>query len=234
MLSNRGIEVFPRLTDSRGYFLFRSYGVIRDTPRHNEILDACRRNQFEVLKKLVNDGVILNCCSMSLLHTPVMYCCENGNSDMLKYVLLNGASADNYCLIENYTGLYYAVRENHAYCVTVLLAHGVRTINATTHYEGNTALWLASSKGRLDMVKQLVEAGANTDLKNKNGETPRAIAMKNGHAAVVMYLDPKELKWRRRFPYAAVLHSIKGALSLNYALRVLQCYDMAREIGSFL
>ena len=83
-------------------------------------------------------------------------------------------------------------------------------------------------------MKLLVEAGADTDRADNDGKTPRAIAIQYGHAAVAKYLDPKELNWRRRFPYAAVLHSVKGAPTLNNAMQVLQCNDTAREIGSFL
>ena len=225
---------FFKDTNERLISSYRSYGVSVGSHRHSEILKACKLEQIEILKTLVNEGVILNCCCNDIRFTPVMCCSYLGNHEMLQYVLLNGASADNATYIFNQTALYFAVSRNHAYCVTLLLAHGVRTINAKTLQEGYTALWFASCTGRLDMVKQLVEAGANTDMKSRNGVTPRAIAISNGHAEVAMYLDPKELKWRRRFLYAAVLHSIKGALSLNYALRVLQCYDMAREIGSFL
>ena len=83
-------------------------------------------------------------------------------------------------------------------------------------------------------MKLLVEAGADIDRADNDGRTPRAVATERGHAAVAKYLDPKELNWHRRFPYAAVLHSIKGEEPLTPMMKVLQCVDTAREIGSFL
>lgn len=44
----------------------------------------------------------------------------------------------------------------------------------------------------------------------------------------------KDRNWKRRFALAAVLHSIKDEESLTATMKVLQCHDMAREIGSFL
>jgi hypothetical protein len=43
-----------------------------------------------------------------------------------------------------------------------------------------------------------------------------------------------ELNWCRRFPFAEVLHSVKDEEPLTPLMRVLQCHDMARLIGSFL
>ena len=43
-----------------------------------------------------------------------------------------------------------------------------------------------------------------------------------------------ELNWGRRFPFAAVLCSIKDEESLTPLMKVFQCYDTARLIGSFL
>ncbi len=86
----------------------------------------------------------------------------------------------------------------------------------------------------LSMVKLLVEAGADTDRADNGGRTPRAIATENGHAAVAKYLDPKELNWRRRFPYASALCSVKDEEPLTPMMKVLQCHDTARVIGSYL
>ena len=44
----------------------------------------------------------------------------------------------------------------------------------------------------------------------------------------------KDRNWNRRFALAAVLRSIKDEESLTATMKVLQCHDMAREIGSFL
>jgi len=43
-----------------------------------------------------------------------------------------------------------------------------------------------------------------------------------------------ETNWRRRRNYATVLNSLKGAPTTSKAIRALQCYDVARVIGSYL
>ena len=53
--------------------------------------------------------------------------------------------------------------------------------------EGNgwTALHAAASNGKVEMVKQLLNAGANSALKDKNGKTPLDLANMKKHQAVV-------------------------------------------------
>ena len=148
----------------------------------------------------------------------------------MQFLIENGANAD---LANRYgwTPLHYAAIHNKPECVTLLLSHGV-ALNAVNK-NGETALWRASYHGYLPIVKLLVEAGADTDRADNDAKTPRDVATEEGHAAVAKYLQ-QELNWRRRFPFAAVLHSVKSAPTLNDAMQVLQCNDMAREIGSFL
>ena len=63
--------------------------------------------------------------------------------------------------------------------------------------------------------------------------TPLEVAEKNNHAAVVAYMTV-EVRWHRRRSYAKMLNSLKGADTTSTIMRVFQCYDLARLIGSYL
>ena len=43
-------------------------------------------------------------------------------------------------------------------------------------------------QGHLDTVQLLCSAGASTNIKNNNGETPLILAFENGHSHIVDYL----------------------------------------------
>ena len=48
------------------------------------------------------------------------------------------------------------------------------------HLIGRSALYMAVQAGKLRVVKELVEAGVNIDLPDKDGRTPLYIATKTG------------------------------------------------------
>jgi len=53
---------------------------------------------------------------------------------------------------------------------------------------GDTALILSARNGHLDVVKYLVEQGANLNAQNKAGDTALIESAFNGHLAIVKYL----------------------------------------------
>ena len=61
-------------------------------------------------------------------------------------------------------------------------------VNITDAY-GYTPLHMAATRGNLEIVKELVMAGANVNAQGKESRmTPLHFATQNGHAAIVMFL----------------------------------------------
>ncbi|KAJ9442327.1 hypothetical protein DIPPA_19608 [Diplonema papillatum] len=58
-------------------------------------------------------------------------------------------------------------------------------VNTARDSDGRTALHTTSENGHSEVVKELIAAGANVDVQNKNGATALWIASQNGHSAVV-------------------------------------------------
>ena len=154
-----------------------------------------------------------------------------GSKGLLQYVLDQGANAE---LADNsgQTALIHSVKwvENYD-CAAVLVRHGV-VLDAFDMY-GCTALWHASRQGYMSTLQLLVQSGADIDRASNDGNTPIAIARWRGHTAVVAYLTI-ELNWKRRRNYATMLNSLKGAPTNSKIMRVFQCYDLARLIGTYL
>ena len=53
---------------------------------------------------------------------------------------------------------------------------------------GQTALMLAVSHGRLDMVRMLMEAGADVNMRDEDGSTALMCASEHGHTEIVKLL----------------------------------------------
>lgn len=191
------------------------------------------------VKYLVSRGADVNARD-HIRRTPAMRCCMGRNPEILQYLANNGADLDAVCILSK-TALHLAIFEEDIRCVVILLNYGVAMDKVDR--SGATALWMACYRGNLEIVKLLVEHGANPNLKIEcklprydhfNGFSPRDAAIWGEHHDVAEYMNPRDLNWRRRFPYAAVLNSVKGAPTTNLAMRILQCDDVARYIGSYL
>lgn len=60
-------------------------------------------------------------------------------------------------------------------------------VNIRARQHGQTALMLAVSHGRLDMVQMLVEAGADVNIQDEDGSTALMCAAEHGHIEIVKY-----------------------------------------------
>jgi ankyrin repeat protein len=95
--------------------------------------------------------------------TPLLEASRNGDAPMVE--LLLGAGADpKRAHPEGETPLLSAARAGSVPVVKLLLARGV-DVNHAEQFQQTTALMWAAAEGHLDVVDQLLEAGANPNLK---------------------------------------------------------------------
>ena len=195
-----------------------------------QLNDACNTGNFPSVRSLVSSGASVDYQNKYSGYTPAIHCCRRGHSEILQFILEQGANAE---LVVSYgwTPLIYAAARNKYECVAVLVRYGV--VLDAINKDGWTALWHASRGGYLPIVELLAQSGADIERASNDGKTPIVIARERGHTAVVTYLSI-ELNWRRRRNYATVLNSLKGAPTTSKTVRALQCYDVARVIGSYL
>ncbi|KAK3240044.1 hypothetical protein CYMTET_50081 [Cymbomonas tetramitiformis] len=79
-----------------------------------------------------------------------------------------------------YTPLHYASREGHLDCVKLLLDTGA-DVNGTTKAGNATSLQRAAYTGKTEVVRFLLQRGANAMLQDSDGETALHKASTNGH-----------------------------------------------------
>jgi uncharacterized protein len=91
--------------------------------------------------------------------------------------------------IRDFLALGIADPKNYGYDKIASLLQSCVDINSCLE-EGDTFLILASSYGRFDVVKLLIESGANPNLLNEEGLSPLVAAASGGHTEIYNYLLP--------------------------------------------
>lgn len=92
-------------------------------------------------------------------NTPLMYGCAGGHEEVVRVLLEAGANVEDHN--ENgHTPLMETASAGHVQVAKILLEHGAG-INTHSNEFKESALTLACYKGHLEMVRFLLEAGAD-------------------------------------------------------------------------
>lgn len=112
---------------------------------------------------------------------------NNGDIDMARMLLRNGARLGGQHAEAQATLLHTAVKQNNNHMAALLVNNGA-DVNAKDKSEGSTPLWLAARQGLTDMAEYLLDNGAEVDNHCADGETPSYRASYNGHAETLELL----------------------------------------------
>ena len=105
-----------------------------------------------------------------LTTTPLHQAAEQGNSDVVKILIEQGAMVDAVETASDYTPLHYAAGKGHTNLCELLIRFGADPDALTVNME--SPLHLAIKKGRAGVVGVLLKYHARLDIKNKSGLTP--------------------------------------------------------------
>ena len=97
-----------------------------------------------------------------------------------------GAKVDSDALAPTFSPLCLAVERNHTTFVRMLLSRNA--VPSIRGYRKGTVLHVAAGRGRLEIVKQLIEAGADVEDKDVGSIKPLEWALYSGNHAVVREL----------------------------------------------
>ncbi|XP_031786072.1 ankyrin repeat and KH domain-containing protein mask isoform X3 [Nasonia vitripennis] len=149
------------------------------------LMEAASAGHVDIVSLLIAHGADVNAQSTSG-NTPLMYGCAGGHEEVVKVLLEAGANVEDHN--ENgHTPLMEAASAGHVSVAKILLEHGAG-INTHSNEFKESALTLACYKGHLDMVRFLLEAGADQEHKTDEMHTALMEASMDGHVEVARLL----------------------------------------------
>ena len=149
------------------------------------IHDYARQGNIKAIQKELKNGVNINIKDPKEGSTPLMYASLKGNTELVKFLIANGANI-NAKSRKGSTALIIASVQKHKEVIKLLLRYGA-DINSKFN-NGNTALSFASFLGNTKIVKLLIDNGANINTKSNDGSTPLIFASIKGHKEIVKLL----------------------------------------------
>ncbi len=118
--------------------------------------------------------------------TALMFAAYNGHTEIARILIDRGAKID--ALDHSHrTALLFAATGPFPETVKFLLDNKSNP-NVVDNGEHFSPLMHAAAEGNLDIVKILLEYGADPDLKDVDGDTAESFARQKGHTALVDYL----------------------------------------------
>jgi len=152
---------------------------------------ASRNGHMAVACYLLDNGAEINFYDR-LGWTALHEASDYGHLDMAK-MLVSREADPTIISTDRWTPLMAAADSGHvavARCLSRKRAVRATTTTIDVQKRGKqTALWVASSWEHLEIMKLLVEAGANPMMGDKKGQTPRVIAHFNGHHQCIELLE---------------------------------------------
>jgi ankyrin len=142
---------------------------------------AIRKGESALVESLLRHGAMPNDFLTSGA-TPLDVAASAGASEVVRVLLDNGADPN----ISGRTGtspLEDASLKGFESIAGMLLDHGA-LVNRLNTGSGTTALYAAASFGKSQVVKLLLERGANPNLCGSNRKSPYQAAVENGYSAV--------------------------------------------------
>jgi len=149
------------------------------------LMEAASAGHTDIVRLLIAHGADVNAQSSSG-NTPLMYACAGGHEEVVRVLLEAGANVEDHN--ENgHTPLMEAASAGHCGVAKILLEFGAG-INTHSNEFKESALTLACYKGHLEMVRFLLEAGADQEHKTDEMHTALMEASMDGHVEVARLL----------------------------------------------
>ncbi len=177
LLIEKGAEVNAKTTDSYTALIWASknghtdiVGLLKQAGVVNTIADiafvdlneklveASGKGNVGIVKTLIDKGADVNAKESKYGLTALILASCEGYTDTIKLLIENGADVNAKDNVHGWTALMNASSRGYIDAVELLVEKGA-DVNAKNH-NGNTALTMASTMGRTDIMKLLKQAGA--------------------------------------------------------------------------
>ena len=161
--------------------------------------EAVRIGSGALIEKLLQAGADPNTLATAQAETVLMTAARDGNAEAVKVLLAHGAEVNAKENFRGQTALMWAAAEGHGDIVSLLAAHGadlnVRSYDRDTSMPkmeagtpaapiargGLTALLFAARQGRIDAVRALLDAKADINAVDSDGNNALTLSILNTH-----------------------------------------------------
>ena len=123
------------------------------------------------------------------LDRPLHIASKNGDAEIVKYLLENGADIKAISAGDSLTALHLAVKSRDHQTVKILLELGADpNVQSLPSHGQLTPLHIAVKEGAIKIVELLLEHGASIQLINADGESPLDLAKKYQYEQIIKTL----------------------------------------------
>jgi ankyrin repeat protein len=151
------------------------------------LLKAVKSNNLELAAQAIARGEDVNQTDNSG-NSLIIVSSADGHAAMVKLLLDNGADIKAVDSGMKATALHASAYLGHPEVMKTLIEYGI-DIDAQGPYNGYTALHDAVWQNNVLGVEILVNAGAKTNIKGNNGQTPLDLAKKNHNQQIIAILS---------------------------------------------
>lgn len=152
-----------------------------------DLLCASLNQNVEVVKRILDSGVGVNSCAGAGNETALMVAAGGGNLAVVKFLLDYGANI-NQKSIEGSTAIMPAISQGKTDVVKYLISKGASINYKITSGFRFSPIQLAAQLGYTEIVRELINGGADVNLIAGDGTTPLISAACKGHVEIVQLL----------------------------------------------
>lgn len=153
---------------------------------HELYFQAALDGNKAIIEQAIKEGLDVNTID-SENRTALMLASFNGHTEIAKLLIENKANVNQLDKL-NRSALMFASTGPFNSTVRLLLESGAK-VNLADNVENWTAVMFAAGEGQLDVVKTLVDAGADLTMLDVDGESAYDFAVSKGHTEVANYIN---------------------------------------------
>jgi ankyrin repeat protein len=163
-------------------------------PRVSPLLAAIDMQSLPIVQLLVEHGAEVDYKRKhGISRTPLQRAAENGEFDIVRYLVAQGALVDTRPVYSGATALQLAAMSGYVGIATFLLEHGADPNYPPAEGAGRTAFEAAAEWARIDMMSLLMQAGVQLEMEvgdppESQFERAQRFAEKNGFPASKRYV----------------------------------------------
>lgn len=121
--------------------------------------------------------------------TPLILAVSLNYTDIVEYLIKNGADVNLSKDIDGLSPLHFAVANRNEHIIDILLRYGANA--DASSFSGITPLMIAAQLNDIETLKKLLQKGADIQKENVVGETAISIAQALGFQKITEFLEKK-------------------------------------------